>query len=118
MARFIGRCREPGSVHRDPRSAGERDYHHRPRRPVASDVFPRSVSVGQVRPPRVPLWTAVLTAIPWSDLPAHEGRALEPHDLWTSWSLEPWALMLLATSLVVYIRGTRRVWHAAGRGRG
>jgi cytochrome c oxidase assembly factor CtaG len=49
---------------------------------------------------------------------AHDGKPPAPHDLWSSWSLEPVAILLLGLSLGLYVRGTRRVWRAAGRGRG
>jgi putative membrane protein len=49
---------------------------------------------------------------------AHEGRAIEPHDLWTAWSFEPLVVASLLTSAALYTIGTRRVWARAGRGHG
>jgi cytochrome c oxidase assembly factor CtaG len=45
----------------------------------------------------------------------HPGRALEPHDVWTAWTLAPAELALLATSLTLYAIGVRAVWRRAGR---
>jgi cytochrome c oxidase assembly factor CtaG len=61
---------------------------------------------------------AALVMCPWGKVWAHVGAPLEPHDLWTAWVLEPWAVVLLGASLALYVRGTRRVWYAAGHGRG
>ena len=49
---------------------------------------------------------------------AHTGRAPEPHDLWTSWTFAPAVIVGLALGVWCYARGVRRVWHAAGTGRG
>ncbi len=65
-----------------------------------------------------PLGAAAAVLAPWASAAAHDGRPIEPHDLWTSWSLEPWAIALLAVSAALYWRGARRVWRAAGTGRG
>ncbi len=64
------------------------------------------------------LGIALAALAPWTTARAHDGRPIEPHDLWSSWSLDLWAIALLSLSAAVYWRGTRRVWHAAGRGRG
>lgn len=49
---------------------------------------------------------------------AHVGQALQPHDLWTAWSLEPGVLLALGLTGWLYARGTRRLWRRAGAGRG
>ncbi|HUQ80533.1 MAG TPA: cytochrome c oxidase assembly protein [Gemmatimonadaceae bacterium] len=49
---------------------------------------------------------------------AHIGAPLRPHDLWTAWSFEPVTILLLLGSAWLYLRGLRRLWHAAGTGRG
>ena len=49
---------------------------------------------------------------------AHVGRAPEPHDLWTSWTFEPVVIAGLVLAAWWYARGVRRLWHAAGVGRG
>jgi putative membrane protein len=38
---------------------------------------------------------------------AHEGEALEPHDLWTAWSFEPGVVIPLAIAAFLYLRGAR-----------
>ena len=48
----------------------------------------------------------------------HAGQALLPHDLWTAWSFDVVVIASLLFSAVFYARGVRRVWNAAGRGRG
>jgi putative membrane protein len=48
----------------------------------------------------------------------HAGAALEPHDLWRAWSIEPATMALLAASGILFARGVRSVWRAAGVGRG
>jgi putative membrane protein len=59
----------------------------------------------------------VFTAVAWPAL-AHEGRAPEPHDLWTAWSLEPGVIAALAVVGFLYCRGARRVWGRSAGGRG
>ena len=48
----------------------------------------------------------------------HLGQPLEPHDLWRAWTLEPVTIALLLVSGTMYAIGIRRLWRAAGRGRG
>lgn len=55
---------------------------------------------------------------PFLIVPAHIGAALAPHDLWTAWTFEPVTSALLLLSGWMYLRGLRRVWRAAGTGRG
>ena len=45
-----------------------------------------------------------LLALP-TPLRAHDGRPIEPHDLWAAWSWEPWVVLGLALSGVLYARG-------------
>ena len=61
-------------------------------------------------------WLALATrpCVAW----AHTGRAPEPHDLWSSWTFAPAVMVGLALGAWCYARGVRRVWHAAGKGRG
>lgn len=49
---------------------------------------------------------------------AHAGAPLAPHDLWRAWSWEPGISIPLALSAWLYASGTRRLWRAAGAGRG
>jgi putative membrane protein len=48
----------------------------------------------------------------------HAGTPLQPHDLWTAWAFEPVTVAMLAIAGWLYVRGVRRLWHAAGTGRG
>jgi len=47
----------------------------------------------------------------------HVGAAPQPHDLWTSWSVEPAVVAGLAAAAVLYARGVRALWRRGGRGR-
>jgi putative membrane protein len=47
----------------------------------------------------------------------HEGNPPEPHDLWATWSLEPFVLAGLALSAWLYRRGARRMAGRELRGR-
>lgn len=49
---------------------------------------------------------------------AHGGRPMEPHDLWTAWSLEPAIVVALFLSAWLYSRGIERIWRRSGAGRG
>jgi putative membrane protein len=49
---------------------------------------------------------------------AHLGEPLRPHDLWRAWTFEPITILALAASGWLYARGLRRLWYAAGKGRG
>ena len=49
---------------------------------------------------------------------AHEGKPLEPHDLWSAWALDPWIIVPLALFAILYATGLRRLWRRAGTGRG
>lgn len=49
---------------------------------------------------------------------AHAGRPPEPHDLWSSWTFAPVVIAGLAVAVWCYARGVRRLWRAAGTGRG
>lgn len=62
---------------------------------------------------RVVIAAFVIVAAQATTVFPHEGRPPEPHDLWTTWSLEPFALAGLALSAWLYWRGVRRM---AGRG--
>jgi putative membrane protein len=48
---------------------------------------------------------------------AHAGLPPAPHDLWTSWSLEPWVVLPLALAGTLYFVGARRLARRARRGR-
>lgn len=58
--------------------------------------------------------TALDPAVAW----AHAGRPPEPHDLWSTWSLDPGVLLALGVSAILYSRGVGRLWRRAGVGRG
>jgi len=49
---------------------------------------------------------------------AHPGRRMQPHDLWTAWSLEPAILLALLLGGWMYARGVERMWRRSGRGGG
>jgi putative membrane protein len=49
---------------------------------------------------------------------AHDGRPVEPHDLWAAWSVEPWVVLPLFLSAWLYSRGVERMWRRSGLGRG
>lgn len=38
---------------------------------------------------------------------AHAGQALEPHDVWSAWSLDPFAVLLLGAAGLAYRKGRR-----------
>lgn len=61
---------------------------------------------------------SIALATPSHTLWAHTGRAPEPHDLWTSWTFAPVVVAGLAFGVWWYVRGVRRLWHAADVGRG
>lgn len=48
----------------------------------------------------------------------HPDRPLAPHDLWSAWAEEPWALAAIGAAAWLYARGAGRVWKRAGVGRG
>jgi putative membrane protein len=41
-----------------------------------------------------------------------------PHDLWTSWNIEPSIWIPLLLSILIYVWGTHNAWRHAGTGRG
>ena len=49
---------------------------------------------------------------------AHEGTPPAPHDLWSSWNLDPLILASLALAGWLYARGVAALWRRAGSGRG
>lgn len=52
-------------------------------------------------------------------LRAHtDGAPLEPHDFWTTWSLQPSVILPLAIAAALYARGVHLAWRKAGPGRG
>jgi len=62
--------------------------------------------------------TLVLAALTIAPARAHVEEIVTPEKLWGEWSLEPFMLILLASTSWLYIRGVRRLWAKAGRGRG
>ncbi len=48
----------------------------------------------------------------------HAGESLQPHDLWGAWTFDPSTVLALAMMGALYATGLRRVWTAAGAGRG
>jgi putative membrane protein len=42
-------------------------------------------------------------------LEAHANQPLQPHDLWTAWSFEPWVVAPMAIAMWLYARGVRRL---------
>jgi cytochrome c oxidase assembly factor CtaG len=53
-----------------------------------------------------------------SPLPAHAGMPPAPHDLWSSWSLDPWVIVPMGLAVVLYARGVRRLRRRTRPGRG
>jgi putative membrane protein len=53
-----------------------------------------------------------------SDLLAHTGQPLLPHELWSAWTFEPAVVVLLLVSGGAYARGVARVWAASKTGSG
>ena len=49
---------------------------------------------------------------------AHVGRAIAPHDLWSSWGKDPFVYGGVLLTGWLYFRGVRSVWATAGGGRG
>ena len=49
---------------------------------------------------------------------AHAGKPIQPHDLWGAWTFEPVTTVTLMASGWLYAVGLRRLWRAAGTGRG
>lgn len=58
--------------------------------------------------------TLALASAPTSAALAHEGKPLQPHDLWAAWSWEPGVVICLALSAWLYFRGVRRLWQDQG----
>jgi cytochrome c oxidase assembly factor CtaG len=48
----------------------------------------------------------------------HAGEPLAPHDLWTTWELDPLFTVPLVVTAILYGVGTRRLWMRAGTGGG
>lgn len=46
---------------------------------------------------------------------AHAGEALQPHDVWGAWNLDPLVLLLLAVAVSAYVRGWRPASDTPGR---
>ena len=57
---------------------------------------------------------AAIAALPAA---AHHPGGADPALAWR-WSFEPWVVLPLAASLLLYVAGLRRLWRRAGRGRG
>jgi len=55
-----------------------------------------------------------MPAVAW----AHAGEPIQPHDLWSSWTLSLPIVIPLVATLLLYAVGTRALWRQAGRGRG
>lgn len=53
-----------------------------------------------------------------SPLLAHAGMPPAPHDLWSSWSLDPWVVVPMLLAVVLYARGVRRLRRRTRPGRG
>ncbi len=49
---------------------------------------------------------------------AHPVGSVEPRNIWSSWTFDPWILLLIIAPALVYTRGTVRLWKSAGVGRG
>ncbi len=63
--------------------------------------------------------SAFLALIVTTPAQAHtDGAPLEPHDFWTTWSLQPSVILPLTAAVVLYARGVHLAWRKAGAGRG
>jgi putative membrane protein len=49
---------------------------------------------------------------------AHSGAAIEPHDIWSAWTLDPVVIALLAVTGIAYAVGVTRLWRTARTGAG
>ncbi|HET8726375.1 MAG TPA: cytochrome c oxidase assembly protein [Alphaproteobacteria bacterium] len=49
---------------------------------------------------------------------AHADHPPAPHDLWTTWTFDPWALVPMALTAAAYACGVHRMWRRAGLGCG
>jgi putative membrane protein len=49
---------------------------------------------------------------------AHDGLPVAPHDVWSAWADDPFVLVAVLGVGWLYVRGLRRLWAAAGTGRG
>lgn len=49
---------------------------------------------------------------------AHDGLPVTPHDLWSAWGSDPFVHLAVLGVGWLYVRGLRRLWAAAGTGRG
>jgi putative membrane protein len=80
--------------------------------------MPLLTRIRSIRP--APLLAASAWALRPAAAAAHAGEPLAPHDLATAWSLEPFVVLPMALSLVLYLRGVRRLRRAGapeyGRG--
>ncbi|MFL5631587.1 MAG: cytochrome c oxidase assembly protein [Gemmatimonadaceae bacterium] len=61
---------------------------------------------------------AVGVALSPTALFAHAGAALRPHDLWKSWTFEPFVVFALLAAGGLYALGCARLWKSAGVGSG
>jgi putative membrane protein len=66
---------------------------------------------------RIAVASALVAAFPAIAM-AHDGAPLEPHDLWSAWTLSLPITVPLVATLVLYVIGTRALWRQAGAGRG
>ncbi|HEX2189626.1 MAG TPA: cytochrome c oxidase assembly protein, partial [Longimicrobiaceae bacterium] len=76
--------------------------------------MPRRVRAPCLPPLLAPLALALAPARAW----AHPGQALEPHDLASAWTWDPWIVLPLLASGWLYARGAERLWRRSGPGRG
>jgi putative membrane protein len=60
----------------------------------------------------------LLLTVATSSASAHEELAPVPGKLWSAWEFNPVVVSALALSGVLYVRGIRRLWHAARPGAG
>lgn len=68
---------------------------------------------------RVPHRLALSCLTAWTgQAGAHADGPMAPHDLWHSWNLDPWLLLLLGVTFGLYFAGLGRLWMQAGRRRG
>ena len=66
----------------------------------------------------VRLTVASLVTIAPASAAAHPVGSVRPDNLWSTWTFEVWMLLVIVVPALVYVRGTARVWRAAGVGRG
>ncbi len=64
------------------------------------------------------LTTTFLLSVYATPVFAHNGKPHTWHDLWQSWSFEPFVVITLGLSAWLFVNGLRQIWHESGIGHG